>query len=54
MGFFAMVFSAIVGIFLIVLGCSRIKNKKSKLGNAAIILIGVVLVLFAIWLGFPK
>lgn len=50
MGFFAMVLSAIIGVFLIALGFSRIKNKKTKFGNVAAIFIGVVLVIFAIWL----
>lgn len=54
MGFFAMVLSAIIGVFLIALGFSRIKNKKTKFGNVAAIFIGVVLVIFTIWLGFPK
>lgn len=54
MGFFAMIFSMIIGIFLIVLGISRMKNKKSRLWNIVAITIGLVLVLFAIWLGLPK
>ncbi|GFI24801.1 hypothetical protein IMSAGC011_03605 [Lachnospiraceae bacterium] len=54
MGFIVMVLSAIIGIFLIVLGFSGIKNKKSRLWNIIIILIGIVLVFFAIWLGLPK
>lgn len=54
MGFFAMLFSMIIGVFLIVLGISRMKHKKSILWNIVVIPIGIVLVLFAIWLGFPK
>lgn len=54
MGFIVMVLSAIIGIFLIALGFSGIKNKKSKLWNIITISIGIVLVLLAIWLGLPK
>lgn len=54
MGFFVMVLSAVIGLFLIVLGFSRIKNTKSKLWNVVAILIGIVSVIFAIWLGHPK
>lgn len=54
MGFIVMVLSAIIGIFLIALGFSGIKNKKRRLWNIVAILIGIVLVLFAIWLGLPK
>lgn len=54
MGFFAMLFSMILGVFLIALGTSRMKNKKSRLWMIVVIAIGIVLVLFAIWLGLPK
>lgn len=54
MGFIVMVLSAIIGIFLIVIGFSGIKNKKNRLWNIVVISIGIVLVLFAIWLGLPK
>ncbi len=54
MGFIVMVLSAIIGIFLIAIGFSGIKNKKSRLWNIVAISIGIVLVLFAVWLGFPK
>ncbi len=54
MGFIIMVLSAIIGIFLIALGISGIKNKKNKLWNIIAVLIGMLLVCFAIWLGFPK
>lgn len=54
MGFFAMVFSMIIGVFLIALGISRKKIKKSIIPNIVMIVIGIVLVLFAIWLGLPK
>lgn len=54
MGFIVMVLSAIIGIFLTALGFSRIKNKKSRLWNIVATSIGIVFVLFAIWLGLPK
>lgn len=54
MGFIVMVLSAIIGVFLIIMGGIRIKNKQGGLGNAISLLIGIVLVFFAIWLGFPK
>lgn len=54
MGFFVMLFSMIIGIFLIALGISRMKNKKSRLLNIIVIAIGIVLALLAIWLGLPK
>lgn len=54
MGFFAMLFSMIIGVLLIALGISRMKNKKSRLWNIVFIAIGIALVLFAIWLGLPK
>lgn len=49
-----MMLSAIIGIFLIALGFSRIKNIKNRFWNIVAISIGIVLVIFAIWLGFPK
>lgn len=54
MGFIVMVLSAIIGIFLIALGFSHIKTKKCRFLNTTIILIGIILVCFAIWLGLPK
>ena len=54
MGFIVMVLSIIIGIFLIVLGFYRIKNKKSRIWNIFAILVGIVLVLFSVWLAFPK
>lgn len=53
MGFIVMVLSAIIGIFLIAIGFLVLKI-KSRLWNIVAISIGIVLVLFAVWLGFPK
>ncbi len=44
----------IIGIFLVVLGISRLKNKKGRLENIVAIVLGVAFTLFAIWLGLPK
>ena len=54
MGFFVMVFAMIIGVFLLALGISRMRSKKSSLCNIVIIVVGIVLVIFAIWLGLPK
>lgn len=51
MGFFAMVISMLIGIFLIAFGCY---HRKSKLCYKISIVLGTVLVSFAIYLGFPK
>lgn len=44
----------ILGIFLLFLGVSRLRNKKGSYVNIIAIALGVAFVLFAIWLGFPK
>lgn len=54
MGFFIMIFSAIGGVFLIGSGISCIKNKKRKIWSILSLSAGILLVLFAIWLGLPK
>ena len=54
MGFIVMVLSLIIGIVLIAWGVSYIKKQKNRIWNIFAILMGIVLVLFAIWLGFPK
>lgn len=53
MGFFAMIASMLLGIFLIVYGIYR-KNKKSNNWYIILIALGILFVLFAIYLGFPK
>lgn len=52
MGFFIMLLSFIVGIFFIALGFIRKKDNKNL--SIPIIFIGLILVIFAIWLGLPK
>ena len=51
MGFFVMILSFVLGIFLVVLGISSKKGRAQKIIFAAI---GIMLVLFAIYLGLPK
>ena len=52
MGFFIMLFSAIIGLALIIYGFLCIKSHKIR--SIASIIIGVALVIIAIWLGMPK
>jgi len=51
MGFFVMVISMLMGIFLIALGITR---RKSNFWYKISIAVGTLLVLLAIYLGFPK
>ena len=51
MGFFAMVVSMLLGIFFIVLGISR---RKQKGWPIILIALGIVFVLIAVYLGLPK
>ena len=54
MGFIVMVLSAIIGIVLVIAGVTHIKNAKNKIWNIVSILVGIALVVFAVWLGLPK
>lgn len=51
MGFFAMIASMLLGVFFIAIGISQRKHKGWPI---ILIALGVVLVLFAIYLGWPK
>ena len=51
MGFFAMAVSMLLGIFFIVLGISR---RKQKGWPIILIALGIVFVLIAVYLGLPK
>lgn len=51
MGFFAMIASMLLGLFFIVYGICRRKNSRWYL---ILIALGIVFVLFAIYLGLPK
>jgi threonine/homoserine/homoserine lactone efflux protein len=54
MGFYIMILSFILGIIFLVTGFSRKRERQSKLLNGITKLSGIGLVLFAVWLGFPK
>lgn len=51
MGFFIMVFSMLAGIFFIAIGFSHRKNNN---WHKISIVLGVILVFLAIYLGLPK
>ena len=51
MGFFAMIASMLLGIFFIVIGLSR---RQHKGWSIILITLGIVFVLIAVYLGFPK
>ena len=51
MGFFGMIASLLLGIFLIAFGISR---RKQKVWPIILIALGVVFVLIALYLGWPK
>ncbi len=51
MGFLGMIASMLLGVFFIAFGISRRKHKGWPI---ILIALGIVLVLFAIYLGFPK
>lgn len=54
MGFYVMVFSAIIDVFLIDFDFLVLKTKINKPWSIVAISIGIALVLFAVWLGLPK
>ena len=51
MGFFAMIASMLLGILFIVMGISR---RKQKGWPIILIALGIVFVLIAVYLGWPK
>lgn len=51
MGFFAMVVSMLLGILFVTTGISRRKQKRWFI---ILIVLGIVFVIFAVYLGFPK
>lgn len=51
MGFYAMVISLLIGICLIAFGMI---HRKAKDWYKLALALGIVLVLFAVYLGFPK
>lgn len=51
MGFFVMLASMLLGVFFIAFGISHRKHNR---WHIILIALGIVFVLFAIYLGFPK
>jgi ABC-type dipeptide/oligopeptide/nickel transport system permease component len=51
MGFFAMIMSFILGIFFTILGASR---RKRNVLYKFLIVLGIILILFAVYLASPK
>ena len=51
MGFFAMIASMLLGILFVVIGISR---RKQKVYPIILIALGILFVLIAIYLGWPK
>ncbi len=51
MGFILMIISFLLGLFLVIMGISRRKNNHWYVVS---IVIGILLVLFAIYLALPK
>lgn len=51
MGFLTMVMSFILGIFFTILGTSR---RKRHLLYKFLLALGIILILFAVYLGWPK
>ena len=51
MGFFAMIASMLLGILFAAAGISR---RKQKRWSIILIILGIVFVIFAVYLGFPK
>ena len=54
MGFYVMVASMLLGLLALKIGFSHFKEKKDKFLSILTSLAGLVLVLVAIWLGWPK
>lgn len=53
MGFWVMCLSALLGLILIVLGFSSQIKQRSLALKWGLVIIGVVLILFAVFLGLP-
>ena len=54
MGFYVMVASMLLGLLALKIGFSQFKEKKDKFLSILTSLVGISLVLVAIWLGWPK
>lgn len=53
MGFFVMVFSMLLGILLAFIAITKLRKSNKKWAFAGF-LAGIALILFAVWLGWPK
>ena len=54
MGFYVMLASMLLGLLALKIGFSQFKEKKDKFLSILTSLVGISLVLVAIWLGWPK
>ena len=54
MGFYLMLASMLLGLFVLKIGFSQFKEKKDTFLSILTSLAGTALVLVAVWLGWPK
>jgi len=54
MGFYLMLASMLLGLFVLKIGFSQFKEKKDTFLSILTSLAGTTLVLVAVWLGWPK
>lgn len=51
MGFYVMLLACVAGVIYLVVGCARAKGDRR---GYAMIVAGLCLVAYAVWLGWPK
>ena len=54
MGFYVMLTSMLLGLLALKIGFSQFKEKKDTFLSILTSLVGIALVLVAVWLGWPK
>ena len=54
MGFYVMLASMLLGLLALKIGFSQFKEKKDTFLSILTSLVGIALVLVAVWLGWPK
>ncbi|ORO95845.1 DUF3953 domain-containing protein [Streptococcus mitis] len=54
MGFYLMLASMLLGLLALKIGFSQFKEKKDTFLSILTSLVGIALVLVAVWLGWPK
>ena len=54
MGFYVMIASMLLGLLALKIGFSQFKEKKDTFLSILTSLVGIALVLVAVWLGWPK